>query len=184
MKKTKIILIIVMSLFSCTTKPLVEKKWFPDNIENYGPIDEYIKNFSADNIDTARNEYLYLLEFITEVINASHENIERARRLDSLTAKRPAMKDGKLTIIEDTEMTIPIKIWDNERNDYVEAASFSVLYESLLIYAYGNLYNKLLDHWISLTGELLGQHIDVNAEDEKLMQDIKPLLEPKYYQVF
>jgi hypothetical protein len=106
--KIRTMLIIILCLFSCTTQSEAVKNWFPDDITNLTPIDEYIHNFSADDINIARAAYCAVLAFIEEVIDASHENLERAHRLDSPTAKRPAMINGRLAIIEDTDMTMAI----------------------------------------------------------------------------
>jgi hypothetical protein len=182
--KIKIVLIIIISLFSCTTQPTNVKKWFPDTpdgVANFGAIYEYMQNFKTDDINVARNTYLNVLVFIKEVIDASHENLKRAHRMISPTVKRPAIINGKLTIIESTEMTDPLSPWDDVRMEYVEAVLIDVLWEFMLIFGHSIQYNALLDHWYSLTGEFLGEHIDIVAVHDNLIQDIVPLLEPRSF---
>jgi hypothetical protein len=176
--------IIIICLFSCATQSEAVKSWFPDDITNLSPIDEYIYNFSTDDINIAREAYVTVLVFIKEVIEASHENLERAYRLDSSTAKRPALINGILTIIEDTDMTMAIIKWDEIRMERVEVASVYVSWEFVLIIEYSKLYNNLLNYWYSLTGELLGEHIDVETVYKKLLQDHALLLEPRCFDVF
>jgi hypothetical protein len=182
--KIRTIPIIIVCLFSCATQSEAIENWFPDDITNLSPIDEYIYNFSAEDINVAREAYVTVLVFIREVIDACHENLERAYRLDSPTAKRPAIINGILTIIEDTDMTMAIIKWDEIRMERVEVVSVYVSWEFVLIIEYSKLYNNLLNYWLSLTGELLGQHIDVEIVHKKLFKDYALLLEPRCFEVF
>ena len=174
-----IIFIIVICLLTCTTQPTTFKKWFqdnPDGVVNYGSIYEYMNNFRTDDINVARNAYLTVLAFIKEVIDATHENLARAERMDSLTVKRPALKNGELAIIESIEMTTPTTIWNDVQMEFAEIAFINVIWEFTLIIEYSKQYNNLLDHWYSLTGEYLGEHIDIVFLYEKLIIDIQHLL--------
>ena len=185
--KSKIIPILIICFFSCATQTTCERKWFPDNedsIKNFGPISEYIRTFSTNDINVARNAYLNVLTFIREVIDAGHENLERAYRMDTPTVKRPAFENGKLTIIESTEMSSVLNRWDDVQGEYIKFAYPDVLWEFVLIYEHCNLYNILLNHWQSLTGELLGELMDTFEVYERLLQENEPLLIPKYFEVF
>jgi hypothetical protein len=182
--KNKVLLLIVISLFSCTTQSLAVKNWFPaklDNIANYGPIFEYMSNFYTDDINVARHEYLFVIVFIVEMIDASYENLERAYSLDSPTVKRPALINGELRIIESIEMANIINLWNDNLMEYEKVAAVEVLWEFLHIIEYNKLLNDLFEHWYSLTGELLGDYIDILALYDKLEEDIKPLLKPGPY---
>jgi hypothetical protein len=173
----KIILIIVISMFfSCVTPPISEKSCFPDDIIHPPPIVEFINNFSTGDIDVARNTYLTVLAFIEEVIAAHNENIARAYRFDTYTVKRPALIDGKLTIIETSVGVSVLTIFDDVLDEYVEVGpSGDGLSEIFQIIRNSILYNKLLDHWFFLADELLGEHIDVRSVGEKLIQEHEPL---------
>jgi len=185
--KTKVILLFLICVASCAKQQEAKIKWFPDNpdqIIKYSPIYEYIYNFNTNDKDAARDAYIYLLNFIEEVINAGYENLERAHLLNSTTVKRPAMINGELTIIESTDMARLITKWNDDRTEIVEIAAVEVLWESFLIISYSMQYNYLLSYWYSLTNELLGDYIDVISREKKLSQDIKPLLEPGPYFIY
>jgi hypothetical protein len=139
-----------------------------------------MQNFSTGDINIARNEYFTVLSFIEETINASYENLERAYRLDTPTVKRPALENGRLIIIESTEMVDVVKMWGDidVRERYKIVAIVNVPWEFALIIHHSIQYNDLLDYWHSLTGELLGEHKDIIAIHDKLLQDIGPLLNP------
>ena len=182
--KIKIILAVILLLSSCTTQPAVAKNWFPDDIKNLYLVDEYINNFSTDNIDTARGTYFTVLAFIGEVIAAGHENLARASRLDSPTVKRGTLIDGQLAIVESTEMANIVPMWDDIREERTEVAACFILWEFVLIFEYSKLHNELLEYWQSLTGELLGEYLDTDILWDKLEQDYAPLLEPRWFEIF
>ena len=182
--KIKIILAIIVLLSSCVTQPAVAKNWFPDDIKNLYPVDEYISNFSTDNIDTARDAYFTVLAFIDEVIAAGHENLARGSRLDSPTVKRGTLIDGQLVIVESTDMAFLVPMWDDVREKRVEVASVDALWEFVLILAHSELHNELLEYWQSLTGELLGEYLDTDTLWAKLKRDYAPLLEPRWFEIF
>jgi hypothetical protein len=185
--KTKVILLFLICIASCAKQQEAKTNWFPDNpdqIIKYSPIYEYIYNFNTSDKDAARDAYIYLLNFIEEVINAGYENLERAHLLNSATVKRPAMINGELTIIESTDMARLITKWNDDRTEIVEIAAVEVLWESFLIISYSMQYNYLLSYWYSLTNELLGEYIDVISREKKLSQDIEPLLEPGPYFIY
>jgi len=182
--KIKIILAVILLLPSCATQPAVTKNWFPDDIKNFYPVDIYIDNFSADDIDTARDAYFTVLAFIDEVIVAGHENLARASRLDSPTVKRATLIDGQLAIVESTDMAFLVPMWDDVREKRVEVASVNVLWEFALIFEYSELHNKLLKYWYSLTGDSLGEYVNLRILIDKLQQDYASLLEPRYFEIF
>ena len=190
MKLQALLIIVIWLFFSCATQLIAVESWFPDrfpdrpfpnNITNLRPIDEYIHNFTTNDINIARNMYLTLLAFIKEVINAGHENLARAQRMESLTVKRSAIIDGVLTIIESTEMTLPTTRWDYDLLEDVDFASICILWEFVLIHGHSELYNSLLGYWYYLTGELLGEYIDLDAVYYEFVQNHEHLLEPRTF---
>jgi hypothetical protein len=178
--KIQVVLIIVISMFfSCSTNPLVVRSLFPDDIIHPPAIVEFINNFSTDDIYVARTTYLSVLTFIKKMIAAHHENLARAYRFDIPTVKRPALINGKLTMIESAVPVSYLVRWDDELNQIVEIGpSVDAFTEFVQILHNSSLYNKLLDHWLSLTGELLGEHIDVEAVWEKLLEEHESLYNP------
>jgi hypothetical protein len=178
--KIQIVLIIVISIFfSCSTNPSAVRSWFPDDIIHPPAIVEFINNFSTDDIYVARTAYLSVLTFIKELITAHHENLARAYRFDTPTVKRPVLISGKLTIIESAVPVSYLVRWDDDLEQIVEVGpSGDVFTEFVQILHNSSLYNKLLDHWFSLTGELLGEHIDVESVWDKLLEEHKPLYSP------
>ena len=179
--RIKSLVIIVITLFSCTTQSVSIKNWFPIDsdffVNHHDAIYEYMYNFKTDDVNVARNAYLDVLAFTKEVIDASYENWARAEKMEITTLKRHALVDGILIIIESTEMTRTVMKWSETQNEFVEAPAGSVfLLEFALIISYSMQYNYLLDHWYSLTSELLGEHIDVNALHDALKQKLQPFL--------
>jgi hypothetical protein len=175
--KIKSILIFVVCLFSCTTQPTAVKTWFPE-IENhgrvgyytYGAIGDYIHNFRADDINVARDAVTMLLSFNKKAIAAFHENIERAYAIDISTVQRPAMINEALTLVEDTGMPLVITVWDVDLQEFRRGAGMGLIWELVLIFSHSYLNNMILNHWFSLTGELLGEFIDLEALWDKLLQ--------------
>jgi hypothetical protein len=171
------LIIVICLLFSCTTQPATVKNWFSEEMESsyniYGtndfPVVKYVRNFTSDDVNTMRDKYVALLVFIEEAVAAYHENIGRAYAVNSLTLKRPVLKKGKLLIVEETGTTS--WKWNNTKMERVESVDIYVLEEFFFIHVYSCMYNVLLDHWLSLTGELLGERIDVGAVQEKLFDD-------------
>jgi len=173
-------LLFIICFVSCTPQQESKTKWFPvnsDKIIKFGPVYEYMQNFKTDDKDAARDAYIYVLGFIEDVIDASYENLKRAYLLNSATVKRPVLIDGKLTIIESTDMANLVTKWNDDRTESEEIAGVVVLWEDFLIMCYSMQYNYLLYYWHSLTDELLGEYIDVFSREEELSQYIKPLLE-------
>jgi hypothetical protein len=165
-------IIITFFFLSCSQQQTAVDNWFPKDITHPPAIAEYIKNFNTDDIYVARNTYIGLLAFIEEMIDAHYENIERAYRFDTPTVKCSALIDGKLAIIESTDSVSYLVRWDDDLERYVDVGpSGDVLTESLQIYHNSLMYNELLDNWFSLTEELLGKYIDVEAVWEKLLED-------------
>jgi len=164
-------IIIISIFFSCSTQPLDVNNWFPSDIVHPSAIAEYINNFNTDDIYVARNTYISLLTFIEEMNDAHYENIERAYRFDTPTEKCPALIDGKLTILEST-ISVDFVRWDDDLEQFVEVGPFiDAFTESLQIFHNSVIYNELLDYWLSLTGELLGEYIDAKAVWEQLLED-------------
>jgi hypothetical protein len=176
MKIQAMLIIIISMFFSCATQAIAVKRWFPDNIIFPPPIAQFMNDFSTDDIDVARNAYLTVLVFIEELNDAHHENLARAYRLDTPTEKRAALIDGELTIIESSVGISYLMMCDDDLEECWELGPspdalteiFQITYNSLL-------YNKLLDHWLFLTGELLGEQIDVKSVWEKLIQEHESL---------
>jgi hypothetical protein len=177
MKNQVLLVIAICLVFSCSTQIPVVKSWFPDDIIHPAPIAEFINNFSTDDIGVARNAYITLLAFIEEMTQAHYENIERAYRYDTPTVKCPALKDGKLVIVESRVSVSYIMRWDDELDELVEIGpSGSVISEITGIASNNKLHNKLVDHWHSLTGELLGEYLDVQSTFDKLFQEHKSMI--------
>jgi len=175
--KIKSILIFVVCLFSCATQPIAVTAWFPE-IENYGrigyhtygAIGDYMHNFRTDDINIARDAVTMLLSFNKKAIAAFHENIERAFILDISTVQRPAMINGILTIIEDIDMPLTQTIWDVDLQEFRKGVGMGLVWEIALIFSHSYLNNMILNHWLSLTGESLGEFIDLEALWNKLLQ--------------
>jgi len=175
--KIKSILIFVVCFFSCATPPTAVTAWFP-YIENhgrighytFGAIGDYMHNFRTDDINAARDAVTMLLSFNKKTIAAFHENIERAFILDIPTVQRPAMINGILTIIEDIGMSLTQTIWDENIQEFRKGAGSGFLQEIVLIFEHSSLNNRILDHWLSLSGELLGEFIDLEALWDKLWE--------------
>jgi hypothetical protein len=94
------------------------------------------------------------------------------------------MINGRLAIIEDTDMTMAITKWDEFRMERIEVVSVYASWEFVLIIEHSKLYNNLLNYWYSLTGELLGEPIDVETVYKKLLKDHALLLDSRCFEVF
>jgi len=174
--KVCILLLFFFCLFSsCQINKATITNWFP-SVENLYPFDEYMNNFRIDDINVARNAYRIVLEFIEKVIDASHENLEKAHAMDEPTVKRAILVYGEFDIIEDSNVTLVHKVWNSDRMDYEEAATIDFIREYVLIINHSNLHNILIYHWYYLTGELLGEYIDISAVSDKFFYDHKRLL--------
>jgi hypothetical protein len=179
MKIQNLPVIAICLVFSCSTQTPAVKNWFPDDIIHPPPIAEFIHNFSTDDIGVARNAYITLLAFIEEMTQAHYENIERAYRFDTPTVKCPALIDGKLIIVESR---VPVSYhvrWDDELDEIIEIGPSGDVLGEITDIAYNNLlHNKLVDHWHSLTGELLGEHLDAQSTFDKLFQEHMSMIFP------
>ena len=169
-------ILIIYILLSCATQPTGTRSWFPDDIMHDDSIIEYINNFNSNDLNAARDAYIKLLEFIEELIEAHHENLARAYRLDTPSVKIPALINGRLTIVECTHSVSYHIKWDDVLEEIIELGPKAhVLGELTQIIHNCYLYNKLINHWFFLTGESLGEHIDVENVWEKLLHDHVPL---------
>jgi len=170
-------LIFAACLFSCATRLTTTSSWFPD-LEYYGKIDyytygaigDYMHNFRTDDINVARDAFTMILSFNKKAIAAFFENIERAKTMDIPTVQRPAIINGILTLIEDTDMPLVITVWDVDLQEFRRSAGAGLQWEYVLIISHSELNNRILNHWLSLTGEQLGEFIDIEALWEKLLQ--------------
>ena len=183
MKTYGIIFFLICVLSACVSQPTIVKNWFPADTVHIAPIQDYINNFNSNDINVARDTYIFLLAFLDELIIAHSENLKRSLRFDALTVKEPALENGKLIIIESTtSISIHIR-WDNVLEEYVEiGSSGNVIGEYTQMVFSTLLYNRFLDHWFSLTGELLGEYIEIDLEKVAVMLEYLVFCPESFYE--
>jgi len=164
------VIFLIIFLFYCKTQLVAENIWFPDEIKYSPEISKFVNNFNTYDIYALKNIYITIIEFIEEMIIAHNENILRANRFDTHTVKRPAFINGNLTIIECSDLVTYHSKWDEILEEYVMLGPAGNIFdEHLQIISKSFLHNKFLEHWHSLTGELLGEYIDINNLWEELL---------------
>jgi len=152
--------------------------WFPDisYFRHLPTIQDYISTISSSDQNIIRGEYFIMLDFLSEVIAAYHENIETLYSRKSFYVWHPVLLDGNLTFIERKVHTV--ESWDIFLQEFAlfpchQALGIQVLFflETL------SVYNFLIDFWYSKTGELLRDHLDQNAMAINLAEFIRSLQE-------
>ena len=163
-------LIILCFHVTCAVYPQNETGWFPKEPLTIA-IDKYISNITADDQNTIRNEYRYILAFIEDNIAAIQENIEKSFKGIDLTVKKPAFIEGQLKIVE--EKAEIDYMWDSELKTHRAVPRKDYVTELVEIIVYMRIYNHLLDFWYLKTGERLFEEIDVKAKFNDIQKSVE-----------
>jgi hypothetical protein len=138
----------------------------------------YVDTKQDLSIRELRQEYVYILGFLKEAVTEYKRNILTFLKEDSLTQRHPALVDNKLVFIEEE---IIVDKWEDTTRQYIQIADINAGVEIINLGGVFDTYNQFIDHWFSITGEILDIKYDVNQEANELATIVNEYNNPGFY---
>jgi len=164
LKQRFVVILFFLTMPSFFIFPDSPPRYFPEDIK-YNPVFLYLQEKEILDNYQAYNEYIYILTFLEEAMEAHEANVRNYHAESTLIKLRPILKDGSL-IIE--EAVSKIYYSDNTTNLMYERLDVYVIAESINFIGCIDTYNDLLYFWFEKTGEMLRTELDFYKEIKRI----------------
>jgi hypothetical protein len=126
-----------------------------------------IKDKLTNSRENLENEYIYILDFLDDAINASRENINSLLSQGKSIYRYPDFEDGKLLIREEERL---IYSWDKNSKTYYKRIDINSSAEIINIVICIQTYNQLIDFWHEKHGKWLRDTYNLEVVISEVMQ--------------
>ncbi len=162
------ILLLFIILSACTLPPK-ESAYFPEDVFHHSKaLSEYISTIDLSDPNTIKKEYLIILSFVNESINAYQENIEKLST-GEFYMRHPALIGGNLSFVE--EKVDVYEMFDIDLQKTVLLPDYNASHdETIWLSTSVLIYNILIDFWYNKTGELLHERINYDNVIKRIQE--------------
>jgi hypothetical protein len=156
----KKIIFIALAFISVDYVYSIDNIGWPDEISSQ-LIRNYTVNKQCLSFSEYQNEYVYILNFLDELIIIYKENIKNGSNTNTFMQKQPVIINGNL---EFEEQNGGLFVWDSEKEIYREMADIHAIDDFVQLISVYLTQNQFIDYWHQKTGEILHSKYIIEKE--------------------